>query len=124
MDELTLASPEYRDQSGSVTLTLRNKVSAHKETILADVFEKIEVLWDDLNQTERELIKALFEENEMTLDDFAGKVAVSEQSVRYNLRKLEGHGILVRVSEKIRDRNAIYRFADGLSQNSDPKATK
>ena len=38
---------------------------------------------------------------------------LSEQAVRYNLKKFEELAIVERLSEKIRDRNALYRFKSG-----------
>jgi predicted transcriptional regulator len=40
-------------------------------------------------------------------------VNLSEQAVRYNLKKFEELAIVERPSEKIRDRNALYRFKSG-----------
>ena len=42
----------------------------------------------------------------------AGHLHIGEQAVRYNLKRLEELHIITRISDKIRDRNAIYRFAD------------
>jgi predicted transcriptional regulator len=54
----------------------------------------------------------LFETFEATLEAFANRLNLSVQAVRYNLKPLIDLGIIARISEKIRDKNAIYRFAD------------
>jgi ATP-dependent DNA helicase RecG len=110
MSEFMLDSPEYKVVNGTVTLTLRNKITEHKETIDAEVMERVESEWDSCNQTQQELMSYLFDKNEATLDDFCSNVDVSEQAVRNNLKSLETLKIIEKVTEKQRDRNAIYRF--------------
>lgn len=102
--------PEYRDSDNTVTLILKNKVADHKESILAAVLERIEEAWSDLNETQRRIVEMLFERNEAMIDSFREELDISEQAIRKNLKTLEKAKIVVRVSEKIRDRNAIYRF--------------
>jgi ATP-dependent DNA helicase RecG len=107
-----LAEPEYQNTHDTVTLTLRNQVASRRETIHADVLARIEAHWELLSQSQRELVDYLFETFEATLEAFASRVNLSVQAVRYNLKPLIDLGIITRISEKIRDKNAIYRFAD------------
>jgi len=113
MREFTLEKPDYTDDGSTVTLTLKNKVSDHKETILAEVVERIEDYWSTFNETERKLINFLFERQEAVIAEMVASVEMSEQAVRYNLKKLEELEVLERISKKIRDPKAIYRFKNG-----------
>ena len=111
MREFMLDAPMYVDDGATVTLILRNRVSEHKETIAADVLERIETKWSRFNKSQKKIIDILFERNEAVIDDFIKIMNVSEQTIRYNIRFLERQKILIRISSKIRDRNALYRFA-------------
>ena len=113
MKEFMLAKPEYTDHNNTVTLTLRNKVSGHKETIFGEVLEQISTEWESFNRSQRQIISILFECQEARVGQLTNIMKLTEQSVRYNLRKLEEFGVLERVSEKIRDSQAIYRFRSG-----------
>lgn len=110
MREFMLAKPEYADDGNTVTLTLRNRVSDHKETILAEVLERIEKQWPTLTSSQRGMISLLFDKQEATIAEMAGQVGLSEQAIRYNLRKFEELRIVERLSDKIRDPKALYRF--------------
>lgn len=113
MERFMLAKPEYTDSGNSVTLILRNKVTDHKETILRETFERIEELWGMLNKTQKEIIHMLFQQQEATLHEIAEFMGLSEQAIRNNLKQLDELKILERCSEKIRDKNALYRFKSG-----------
>jgi ATP-dependent DNA helicase RecG len=113
MKEFMLAQPEYTDTNNTVKLTLRNKVSEHKETILGEVLEQVSAEWELFNASQRQIISILFERQEATIDQLEEAMTLTRQSVRYNLRYLLRVGILERVSEKIRDPQAIYRFRSG-----------
>lgn len=113
MREFMLEKPEYADDGNTVTLTLRNKVSEHKETILAEVFEKIEKNWAGFTKIQRAMIALLFDRQEVTIIEIIDAVGLSKQTARYNLRKFDELGIIERVSEKIRDLEALYRFKSG-----------
>lgn len=113
MQEVMLAKPEYTDINNTVTLTLRNKVSGHKETILAEVLEQISAQWDSFNHSQRQIISILFERQEATVNQLGKDMPLTTQSVRNNLRYLVKIGVLERVSEKLRDPQAIFRFRSG-----------
>ncbi|MFM2197536.1 MAG: hypothetical protein RLZZ505_968 [Verrucomicrobiota bacterium] len=112
MRRLMLAEPEYTNTADTVTLTLRNKVASRKETIHEDVMERVSALWHSLSHTQRQLLHYLFQNFDSTLEKLSQHLELSEQGVRYNLKKLEEFGIVVKESDKIRDRNAIYRLPD------------
>jgi len=110
MDEFTLDAPEYTDTNDTVTLTLKNKVTAHKATIHADVLHRIETSWKDFNETQQNIIKFLWSEYEASCPTLSKNIGLSEQAIRYNLKKLLSLNILERLSKKTRDRDAIYTF--------------
>lgn len=58
------------------------------------------------------MLDHLFETFDATIETLAGHLHIGEQAVRYNLKRLEEIHIITRISDKIRDRNAIYHFAD------------
>ncbi len=59
MDTLSLAQPEYTDHANTVKLTLRNKVTEHDQTIISNVFDALESIWSDLNDTQRKITQHL-----------------------------------------------------------------
>jgi DeoR/GlpR family transcriptional regulator of sugar metabolism len=59
------------------------------------------------------MISLLFNNQEATIEQMINHVGVTEQAIRYNLKKIEELGIVERVSDKIRDPKAIYRFRNG-----------
>jgi ATP-dependent DNA helicase RecG len=113
MQEVMLAKPGYTDKNNTVTLILRNKVSEHKETILAEVLDAIGAGWKSFNPSERQIISVLFEKQESTVPQLEELMGISRKAVRYNLKKLEDLRIVERLSDKIRDPQAIYRFRNG-----------
>jgi ATP-dependent DNA helicase RecG len=113
MQEVMLAKPVYSDRNNTVTLTLRNRVSEHKETIFSEILEQIGAEWDLFNDSQRRIIWLLFEQQEATIGQMMEHVGVSGKAIRNNLKKLEELDIVERVSNKIRDPKAIYRFRNG-----------
>lgn len=107
-----LAKPEYSNEADTVSLTLRNKVSNRRDTILSEVQTRIEANWNDLNETQRQIVLFILMECEATVDALVEQVGLSVQAVRYNLKHLEELKIIKRCSEKIRDRAAPYRFCE------------
>lgn len=110
MRKSMLATPEYTDDGTTVKLTLRNRVTNHKETFPARILKRIEVEWKSFSKTQREIIALLFEESELTIDDFLRQTSLSESAIRNNLKALEEGEIIVKDSQKQRDRSARYHF--------------
>lgn len=113
MGEFMLAKPEYTDVNNTITLTLRNKVSDHRETIFAEVLERVSAEWESFNNSQRRIIWLLFENPESMIPRMEEEIGISGKAIRNNLKKLEELGIVERVSDKIRDPNALYRFRNG-----------
>lgn len=110
MHQSMLADPIYTDVNDTVTLTLRNKVTDHMETIHADVLASIESNWVSLSPTQRSIVLRLMEVHETIASALAEELGVSEQTARNNLKKLEELEIVERLSQKQRDKMARYRF--------------
>lgn len=110
MRESMLAQPVYKDEASIVTLTLRNKVTDHKETIFSETLERVEEHWENLNKSQRQIIQLLFEQQEMAVAEFEQLMPLSGQTIRLNLKHLIELRIVARLSEKIRDPHALYRF--------------
>ena len=110
MKQSMLAAPQYKDVENTVTLTLRNKVTDHKKTIHADTLKQIEVSWTNLSSRQQKMIDMLLQKQELTIGQMIDTLGISDQAVRHNLKKLEGLEIIERVSKKIRDSQAFYRF--------------
>jgi ATP-dependent DNA helicase RecG len=110
MRESMLAKPVYKDQNGTVTLTLRNKVTEHKETIYSETLECIETRWAEFNKSQRQIIELLFEYQEMNVAAFEQRMPLSGQAIRLNLKFLIELKVVERLSNKTRDPNALYRF--------------
>ena len=110
MNQSMLAEPVYTNANDTVTLTLKNKVSSHRETIHEDVLDNIQKHWPNLNETQRRIVSFLFENCESSISPIAQSVYVSDQTIRNNMKYLEGLEIIERLSTKQRDKNAIYRF--------------
>jgi ATP-dependent DNA helicase RecG len=110
MRESMLSEPVYTDVNSIVTLTLRNKVTDHRDTIHADTIEQIEQHWKSLSENQRAMLSYLLQEKESTISQFVETIGITDQAVRHNLKKLEKLDIIERISEKRRDPNALYRF--------------
>ena len=108
MERSMLSKPEYSDKNNTVTLILRNKVADHEKTISEEVMKKIEKLWKSFNETERKILQFLFLNHRGTASELAKSTNISLQMIRVYLKKFCDISILVRHSEKIRDKNAIY----------------
>lgn len=112
MADSMLAEPVYQEHNQAVFLTLKNNVSKQKETILFEIHRRIESVWGELHETTRKLINLLVLQNEMKVPEAAELLDVSSRTARTHLQILCDKNILERMSEKIRDPNAIYRFSE------------
>lgn len=110
MEKSMLSVPEYSERNGNVYLVLRNRVSRHSKTIHNAVMEKIEKDWKQYNDTQRKILLYLFTRHTATVGDIVDYVQINENTVRTYLNKMMDDGMLDRLSEKQRDKNALYRF--------------
>jgi len=110
MRESMLAQPVYQNENATVTLTLHNKVTEHRETIHEDTIQKIHSHWKTFSKNQRAMISYLFVEKEATISEMIQAVGITDQAIRYNLKKLESLEIIEKLSDKPRDPLALYRF--------------
>lgn len=110
MEKSMLSKPEYKVQNGSVYLTLRNKISQHTKTIPDFILETVQSSWAAYNDTQRRILQFLFNNNKATIADFVKEIGIHEKNIRLYLNQFLDDEIIVRLSDKIRDKNAQYAF--------------
>lgn len=110
MEKSMLSVPEYKEENRNVYLTLRNKISEHSKTIDDAVMKKIETNFGHYNVTQMKIINYLFLRQTGTVDDLSLFTSINPNTVRSYLNGFIDDGILVRNSDKQRDKNALYCF--------------
>lgn len=113
MEKSMLSEPRYVDTDNIVTLTLENKVSGHKKTIPDEIMHYITKNWESFRDIERLIFHKLFKDQSATVSELADFCKVSEKAVRGYLNKMIDKGIIIRDSDKIRDKNAEFKFRKG-----------
>lgn len=120
MEKSMLSEPEYKVQNGNVYLTLRNKISQHTKTIPEPVLHVIQDKWSSFNETQKRILQHLFYNNKATIADFTDVTGINEKTIRLYLNQfVEQEKILVRLSHKIRDKNALYAFKRTVQDNKE-----
>ena len=120
MEKSMLSEPEYKVQNGNVYLTLRNKISQHTKTIPEPVLHVIQDKWSSFNETQKRILQHLFYNNKATIADFTDVTGINEKTIRLYLNQfVEQEKILVRLSHKIRDKNALYAFKRTVQDNEE-----
>lgn len=110
MEKSMLSTPEYKETNGNITLTLRNKISNHSKIIDLSVIKKVEESWNDYNETQRKILEYLFFNQYGTIVEFADYASVNARTIRRHINSFVENNILVRLSDKIRDKNALYAY--------------
>lgn len=110
MEKSLLSVPEYAVRNKNVYLTLRNKISGHSKAISQNTINQIENNWKDFNLTQKMILVYLFTNYKGKLDDFSKHTGVNKNTIRTYLNGFSEKNIIVRISEKERDKNAIYKF--------------
>ena len=111
MEKSMLSTPEYIEKNGNVYLTLRNKISNHSKTIPDDILKSIQNNWSSYNDTQRKILQHLFYYNQATVSELEKVTGINEKNVRLYLNQfIDDEKILVRLSNKQRDKNAKYAF--------------
>lgn len=108
MEKSMLAKPEYSEKNGNVYLVLRNNISHHEKTIHTDLMKRIEKDWKNLNDTERNILVYIFSFGNATIDEIVEYTGVQANTIRTYLNNFIRSEILIRHSNKIRDKNAKY----------------
>lgn len=110
MEDSMLSEPVYIDTNDTVTLTLKNNIAKHEKSIPDSILSQISAEWKNYNETEKQIINCLFRQYKATVADFSNFAGVSEQAIRGYLNKFIEKDMIVRHSDKQRDKNALYAF--------------
>ncbi len=111
MEKSMLSTPEYVEKNGNVYLTLRNKISNHSKTISDAILKSVQENWAAYNGTQKRILQHLFYHNQATINELVEVTGIHEKNVRLYLNQfIDNENILVRISEKQRDKNAKYEF--------------
>ena len=110
MEQSMLSEPEYYDKNNIITLILRNKVANHEKSISEELMQKIEMMWKEFNETERKVLEFLFLNHKGTVLGISEDIHVGEKTIRQYLNKFCSLDLLIRNSDKIRDKNAVFTF--------------
>ncbi len=110
MEKSMLSVPEYREENGNVHLILRNNVSEHSKTISEKIITKIESEWSKYNETQRSIFQYLFLNHKATVDEFSKYIGINQKTIRTYLHQFIENEALERISEKQRDKNAVFIF--------------
>lgn len=111
MEKSMLSTPEYVEKNGNVYLTLRNKISNHTKTISDAILRTVQENWSTYNDTQKRILQHLFYQNQATINELVDITGIHEKNVRLYLNHfIDNEAILVRLSEKQRDKNAKYTF--------------
>ncbi|WP_243698930.1 ATP-binding protein [Flavobacterium sandaracinum] len=110
MEKSMLSVPEYKQENGTVYLTLRNKISEHSKTIHNSVVETVEKNWVNYNATQRSILNYLFYNHKANIEELSQATDININTIRGYANKFVADGILDRLSDKLRDINAPYVF--------------
>lgn len=110
MEKSLLSVPEYAVINKNVYLTLRNKISGHSKAISQNTINQIESNWQNFNLTQKKILVYLFTNYKGKLDDFSNHTGVNKNTIRTYLNGFAEKNIIVRISKKERDKNAIYKL--------------
>jgi ATP-dependent DNA helicase RecG len=111
MEKSMLSKPEYIERNGSIILVLRNKISKHTKSIPESVLKTIQENWIKYNDTQKSILQHLFYHNHATISELVNVTRIHEKNVRLYLNYfMDNDKILNRISDKLRDKNAIYTF--------------
>lgn len=94
----------------SATKYLYNPIYLNEQHLSANRFKSIIAELSHCNLTERRIIDFLLRNGHGTVAELAVFCQKGERAVRNNLDMMIAKGIVVRRSEKIRDKNAQYAF--------------
>lgn len=110
MEKSMLSVPEYSVRNNNVYLILRNKISNHSKAISDAIINEIEGKWKEYNSTQKNILMYLFMNCEGKIDNFSNYTGVNKNTIRSYLNNFIEKNIIERISEKERDKNALYVF--------------
>ncbi len=121
MEESMLSQPKYIDEDDTVTLFLENTVAPNERSIAEEVLVGISEKWESYNDTQRKIFQCLFNNNQATIKQLAEYCDVTEQAARPYINGFIKQGILIKDTDKLRDKNASFKFrkrAELFKENS------
>ncbi len=110
MSESRLSEPVYTDEDSIVTLRLENPAYRSEKRLPADFLKNITEKMGSYNLTKKSIISYLLMNGHATIRELAKHSDASDRTIRNNLDGLIVDGVIVRNSEKQRDKNAKYTF--------------
>lgn len=110
MKKSFLSEPIYLDKEHIVTLVLKNNVSKDEDTISEKTMKKIELIFNSLNDSEKQILNYILINKKWTIDDIGNNLNISEKMMRIYLWRFMDNGILFKDSEKLRDKSAFYKI--------------
>ncbi len=110
MEKSFLCEPEYIDKENIVTLVLKNNVSKDEDTISEKTMKRIENIFISLNDSEKQILSYLLINKKSTVLELKENINISIQMIRQYINNFIEIEIVSRDSEKIRDKNAIYKI--------------
>lgn len=116
MDEYKLEEPCYTDENSIVTLKLINASYSNDKNISREVLEKIAKNYKEYNSTKKAIIDKLLYHGDSTLEEIEKTSKSGLRAIQSNIKGLMDDGIVVRYSEKIRDKNAHYGILRPISE--------
>lgn len=111
MMESELSDPIYTDKDSIVTLRLENPIYSNEKHLSATLLDGIMEKLGSYNPTKKQIISFLFRKGHGTITEISNFCQIGERAIRNNLDSLIEEGIVVRHSNKQRDKNAQYSFA-------------
>ncbi len=110
MAKSLLAEPEYIDKDDMVILTLKNNVSDNEETIPEQLITKIEKLFVSFNDTEKLVINYFMINKRWNIKEISDNAKIGERTIRRYLKSFIDEWLIVKIWNKIRDKNAVYKL--------------
>lgn len=110
MNSYKLSEPEYMDEDSIVTLRLRNPIYKNERSMSMETLALLRQKLPGYNDTKRSIVAYLLENAHGIITDISQKTGIGERAIRKNLDQLVEDNIVIRLTDKIRDKNAQYVF--------------
>lgn len=110
MTESELSDPIYIDKDSIVTLRLENPIYSNEKRLPSALLENVIEKLETYNLTKKQIISFLLKNGHGTIAEISNFSQSGERAVRKNLDSLIEEGIIIRHSNKQRDKNAQYSF--------------
>lgn len=110
MEKFFSSEPEYKEKDKIVYLTLKNNVRSDEDTISEQTIWIVEKAMVTMNETEKKIISYLLTKRWATISNICDWVKTGERAVRSYLNDFIDMKIVQRMSDKVRDKNAIFKI--------------